>query len=250
MKTYKQFVEGCGCTAAASYKKKKKISEAAALAIPAAVKMAPYVIPAAGAAANIFKGMMQSDASDKFKARQRPGRMPAGEVQRRQAREDRKAEARRRARENTSMDKPTVENVPTAKKAEKEKVDSRLERAAGQILDRLKNEEVQSESMLPKPSMARMKVINPPIQQEQDKEDKVKTQYDKKFKSYDTKFKNLKKDLKKLSVSEESDGRVDRAYAIDGHGNKYRDYNNDGVSDRQRRIKDFAAKRLRMLRGV
>ena len=54
MKTYKQF------------------TEAAALAIPAAMKMAPYVIPAAGAAANIFKGMMQSDASDKFKARQRP----------------------------------------------------------------------------------------------------------------------------------------------------------------------------------
>ena len=54
MKTYKQF------------------TEAAALAIPAAMKMAPYVIPAAGAAANIFKGMMQSDASDKFKAKQRP----------------------------------------------------------------------------------------------------------------------------------------------------------------------------------
>ena len=37
MKTYKQFTEA-----------------AAALAIPAAMKMAPYVIPAAGAAANIF----------------------------------------------------------------------------------------------------------------------------------------------------------------------------------------------------
>ena len=127
MKTYKQF------------------TEAAALAIPAAMKMAPYVIPAAGAAANIFKGMMQSDASDKFKARQRGGRISPGEAQRRQAREDRKAEARRRARENAPKDKPTVENVPTAKKEKKEKVDPRLERAAGQILDRLRNEEVQSE---------------------------------------------------------------------------------------------------------
>ena len=53
MKTYKQF------------------TEAAALALPL-IKAAPYVIPAAGAAANIFKGMMQSDASDKFKAKQRP----------------------------------------------------------------------------------------------------------------------------------------------------------------------------------
>ena len=122
----------------------KEFTEAAALAIPAAMKMAPYVIPAAGAAANIFKGMMQSDASDKFKARQRGGRITAGEAQRRQAREDRKAEARRRARENAPKSGTNVENVPTTKK-QKEKVDPRLERAAGQILDRLKNEEVQSE---------------------------------------------------------------------------------------------------------
>ena len=53
MKTYKQF------------------NEAAVLALPA-LKAAPYVIPALGAGANILKGMMQSDASDRFKARQRP----------------------------------------------------------------------------------------------------------------------------------------------------------------------------------
>jgi len=160
MKTYKQFVEECGC----AHKKKKKVTEAAALAIPAAMKMAPYVIPAAGAAANIFKGMMQSDASDKFKARQRPGRTSsAADRQRQQAREDRKAEARRRARENTPKDKPTVENVPTAKKEKKQKVDPRLERAAGQILDRLRNEEVQSEGMLPVPSDKRKRIINPMI---------------------------------------------------------------------------------------
>ena len=125
----------------------KEFTEAAALAIPAAMKMAPYVIPAIGAAAAakvLQQQVMPIDASDKFKARQRGGRISPGEAQRRQAREDRKAEARRRARENATKDKPTVENVPTAKK-QKEKVDPRLERAAGQILDRLKNEEVQSE---------------------------------------------------------------------------------------------------------
>ena len=127
----------------------KEFTEAAALAIPAAMKMAPYVIPAAGAAANIFKGMMQSDASDNFKARQRGGKISPGEAQRRQANKDRETEARRRARENATANagtknKPNTENVPTTKK-QKEKVDPRLERAAGQILDRLKNEEVQSE---------------------------------------------------------------------------------------------------------
>ena len=122
MKTYKQF------------------TEAAALAIPAAMKMAPYVIPAAGAAANIFKGMMQSDASDKFKARQRGGKLSPGEVQRRQAREDRRAEARRRAKENAPKVKEVEPTVQTPKK-KREKVDPALERAAGQILDRLRNEE-------------------------------------------------------------------------------------------------------------
>ena len=118
MKTYKQF------------------NEAAALALPA-LKAAPYVIPALGAGANIMKGMMQSDASDKFKARQRGGRLSPGEVQRRQAREDRRAEAQLRARENTPKDKP-VENVPTSKKPDREKVDPRLERAANQVIDSLR----------------------------------------------------------------------------------------------------------------
>jgi hypothetical protein len=178
MKTYKQF------------------TEAAALAIPAAMKMAPYVIPAAGAAANIFKGMMQSDASDKFKARQRGGRISPGEAQRRQAREDRKAEARRRARENASNDKPTVENVPTAKKEKKEKVDPRLERAAGQILDRLRNEEVQSEGMLPVPSDKRKRIINPmvaamPPKTEKGINDAMKKGLDKLDKKMDRMYKDL-----------------------------------------------------------
>ena len=115
----------------------KEFKEAAALAIPAAMKVAPYVIPALGAGANILKGMMQSDASDRFRARQRGGRLSPGEVQRRQAREDRRAEAQRRARENTPKDKP-VENVPTSNKPAREKVDPRLERAANQVIDSLR----------------------------------------------------------------------------------------------------------------
>ena len=38
-----------------------------------------------------------------------------------------------------------------------------------------------------------------------------------------------------------------KAYAIDGHGNKYRDYSNDGLSDRQRRMKEFGIKRGQIL---
>ena len=115
----------------------KKFNEAAVLALPA-LKAAPYVIPALGAGANILKGMMKSDASDRFKARQRGGRLSPGEVQRRQAREDRRAEAQRRARENTPVSKPNAENVPTAKKPDREKVDPRLERAANQVIDSLR----------------------------------------------------------------------------------------------------------------
>ena len=114
----------------------KKFNEAAVLALPA-LKAAPYVIPALGAGANILKGMMKSDASDRFKARQRGGRLSPGEAQRRQAREDRRAEAQRRARENTPTNKP-VENVPTTKKPDREKVDPRLERAANQVIDSLR----------------------------------------------------------------------------------------------------------------
>lgn len=126
----------------------KEFKEAAALALPA-LKAAGYVIPALGAGANILKGMMQSDASDKFKARQRPGRTSsAADRQRRQAREDRRAEAQRRARENTPKKKEVEPTIPTAKKEKKQKVDPRLERAAGQILDRLRNESVLPEQMV------------------------------------------------------------------------------------------------------
>lgn len=120
MKTYKQF------------------KEAAALVLPA-LKAAPYVIPALGAGANILKGMMQSDASDRFKARQRPGRTSSvSDRQREQARQDRRAEAQLRARENTPVSKPNTENIPTTNKPAREKVDPRLERAANQVIDSLR----------------------------------------------------------------------------------------------------------------
>ena len=119
MKTYKQF------------------NEAAALALPA-LKAAPYVIPALGAGANILKGMMKSDASDKFKARQRGGRLTPGEAQRRQAREDRRAEAQRRARENTPKRKEVEPTIQSPNKPAREKVDPRLERAANQVIDSLR----------------------------------------------------------------------------------------------------------------
>ena len=81
----------------------KEFNEAVALALPA-LKAAPYVIPALGVGANILKGMMQSDASDRFKARQRPGRTSSvSDRQREQARQDRRAEAQLRARENTCL---------------------------------------------------------------------------------------------------------------------------------------------------
>ena len=63
-----------GSEADRRYAKQKRqergIEEAAVLAIPAAMKMAPYVIPAAGAAVNIFKGMMQASKEDKERRRQ------------------------------------------------------------------------------------------------------------------------------------------------------------------------------------
>ena len=122
----------------------KKFTEAAALAIPAAMKVAPYVIPALGAGANILKGMMKSDASDRFKARQRPGRTNnVSDRQREQARQDRRAEAQqraqeRRARENAPKRREVEPTIQSPKKPAREKVDPRLERAANQVIDSLR----------------------------------------------------------------------------------------------------------------
>ena len=116
----------------------KEFNEAVALAVPAAIKMAPYVIPAVGAGVKIMQQVMQSDASDKFKARQRGGRLTPGEAQRRQAREDRRAEAQRRARENDPKRKEVEPTIQSPNKPAREKVDPRLERAANQVIDSLR----------------------------------------------------------------------------------------------------------------
>lgn len=58
-----------------------------------------------------------------------------------------------------------------------------------------------TEGMLPEPSEKRKQVINPPIQQEQDKEDKVKKQ-DEKVNRHDKEIKGLKKDLKDYQKKE------------------------------------------------
>ena len=74
----------------------QEFQEAAALAIPAAVRLAPYVLPAIGAAANLMKG-----AQPRTPNVQRPSpKITAAETQRRQAAADRKAEARERAQQN------------------------------------------------------------------------------------------------------------------------------------------------------
>ncbi len=152
----------------------KEFKEAAALVLPA-LKAAPYVIPALGAGANILKGMMKSDASDKFKARQRGGRLTPGEVQRRQAREDRRTEAQRRARENTPVSKPNTENVPTAKKPAREKVDPRLERAANQVIDRLRDIRRSLPEGYKDPLKRELKLKGQQIINDKEKYDKITT---------------------------------------------------------------------------
>jgi len=73
----------------------QEFQEAAALAIPAAARLAPYVLPAIGAAANLMKG-----AQPRKPAVQRAPDMSPAARQRRQAIEDRKAQARERAQQN------------------------------------------------------------------------------------------------------------------------------------------------------
>ena len=77
----------------------QEFNEAAALAIPVAARLAPYVLPAIGAAANLMKG-----AQPRTPNVQRPSpKITAAEKQKRQAREDRRAAAAERNRERTEQ---------------------------------------------------------------------------------------------------------------------------------------------------
>ena len=139
MKTYKQFM-----------------SEAvpALLAAPAIMKAAPLVVGAGvKAAQSLMKATKQGQggrsqptdygqggtATPRGKSVQRPsGKMTAADAQKRQAALDRKAEAKLRAQEGGSSPKVS-EPKPTPKsKTSGEKVDPRLERAAGQVLDNIR----------------------------------------------------------------------------------------------------------------
>ena len=100
--------------------------------------------------------------------------------------------ARVRVRVGQEVPKPTG-NQPPRTGASPQRVRDRRSYEAQQRRNRKQD---IPEGMLPVPSMARRLMNNPPIPQQQDKEDKFKKQYDKKFKSYDKKIRDLKKELK------------------------------------------------------
>ena len=138
MKTYKQFMS--------------EVVLAAPLAIPVA-KAIGAGLAATGLTGMIMKATKQGQggrsqptdygqggtATPRGKSVQRPsGKMTAADAQKRQAALDRKAEAKLRAQEGGSSPKVS-EPKPTPKpKTSGEKVDPRLERAAGQVLDNIR----------------------------------------------------------------------------------------------------------------
>ena len=122
MKTFQQFVEGYKGekkekSIYARYKKindpqpptdplKPVRTEAAALAIPAAAKLAPYVLPAIGAAANLMKG-----AQPRKPSVQRAPDMSAAARQKRQAQQDRRAQAADRRREREAEASKKIDDL-------------------------------------------------------------------------------------------------------------------------------------------
>ena len=100
--------------------------------------------------------------------------------------------ARVRVKVGQEVPKPTG-NQPPRTGASPQRVRDRRSYEAQQRRNRKQD---IPEGMLPVPSMARRLMNNPPIPQQQDKEDKFKKQFDKKFKGYDKKIRDLKKELK------------------------------------------------------
>ena len=138
MKTYKQFM-----------------SEAvpALLAAPLITKAVGAGLAATGLTGMIMKATKQGQggrsqptdygqggtATPRGKSVQRPsGKMTAADAQKRQAALDRKAEAKLRAQEGGSSPKVSEPNPTPKPKTSGEKVDPRLERAAGQVLDNIR----------------------------------------------------------------------------------------------------------------
>ena len=178
MKTYKQFV-----------------AEAvpALLAAPALTKAIGAGLAATGLTGMIMQARKQGEgrrsqpvdygqggtATPRGRSVQR-GRLNTNDAYNRAKREERKQEAQRRARERAEQ------GIDELIGSEEERRYARQKRQERGI----------KEGMLPVPSMARRLMNNPPIPVQQDKEDKFKQQYDKKFKGYDKKIKDLKKELK------------------------------------------------------
>jgi hypothetical protein len=134
MKTYKQFM-----------------TEAlpALLAAPAVAKAAGAAMAGVGAAGLLMKSRRQGSqpadygqersTTSRGKSTQRPsGKMGAADRQKRQAAADRRAAAKERAQERSSSSQVSEPKPTTKPKPSGQKVDPRLERAAGQVLDRIR----------------------------------------------------------------------------------------------------------------
>ena len=218
MKTYKQFVEGCGCPHSKKKKKTENVTEVVALA-PLAIPVGKAI--GAGLAATGLTGMIMQarkqgegkrsqpvdygqggTATPRDKSVQRPtGRRPRATY-----RERMRARQRQRAQEVQQNKTGGTQHGPSfnkdaaeaAKRREQnrmtpdQRLDKLIDKAARELGIKLPEENKLGEGMLPVPSMARRLMNNPPIPQQQDKEDK----YEKRFKSYDKKISNLKKELK------------------------------------------------------
>ena len=130
---------------------KKDLTEAVPLAAPLLAPLVPKILGGAAAAVGLGGMIHQATkqgqggrsqpadygqggtAKPRGKSVQRPsGKVSAAELQRRQARQDRKDDALDRAREGRST-QTVIQSTPTTK-PKREKVDPRLERAADQVL--------------------------------------------------------------------------------------------------------------------
>ena len=200
MKTYKQFVEGCGCP----YSKKKKKTEN----VTEVVALAPLAIPVgkaigAGLAATGLTGMiMQARKQGEGKRSQPvdygqggtatpgPGRSTqrthrkdrSAQRQSDQAREDRRAEARLRAKERKEAEQRDVEQkiddligsqadrryakqrrAEENKKRQERNLDKLVDKASRELGVKLPEGNKLGEGMLPVPSDKRKRIINPMI---------------------------------------------------------------------------------------
>ena len=196
MKTYKQFVEGCGC----AHKKKKKTEN-----VTEVVALAPLAIPVgkaigAGLAATGLTGMIMQARKQGEGKRSQPvdygqggtatprgrsvqrGRLNTNDAYNRAKREERKQEAQRRAQERKEAEQRDVEQkiddligsqadrryakqrrAEENKKRQERNLDNLVDKAARELGVKLPEENKLGEGMLPVPSDKRKRIINPMI---------------------------------------------------------------------------------------